>query len=218
MDKTVESLKQDVRTNTSFVPDTDLLQFLQKHIKRKSKFLALAKFILRDFTNPNEEMFHIMRKHGFLKQATDLSDPGNITKDDIIINKFYRYILFMFREYNFQSYSSNTLLMLDDFAWHPLIKKEESPLARIFTKTRQNNLSVILVCQSWRFINRNLKRLFTDIVVWKGFSEEDFKNMILQTPTSKNWNELYHQYKDLPINLSFIAIHLSADTIKFSEE
>jgi hypothetical protein len=33
MDKTVESLKQDVQTDILHVPDTDLMKFLQKYIK-----------------------------------------------------------------------------------------------------------------------------------------------------------------------------------------
>jgi hypothetical protein len=217
MDKTVESLKQDVHTDIQFVSDSDLLPFLQKHINRKAKFYSLVKFISKDFKKPNEQTFHILTKHGFLKPSTDLSEPQEITKDDIEQNKFYKYILFKFGEYKFQTYPSNTLLVLGDFAGHPLIKKEESPLARIFTKTRHYNLTVILVCQSWRFINRNLKRLCTDIVIWKGFSEEDFKNMILQTPTSQDWKELYIRYRDLPSNHAFIAIHITADSICFSE-
>jgi hypothetical protein len=67
MDKTVESLKQDVRTNILHVPDSDLLQFLQKHIKRKAKFYALVKFIMKDFKKPNEQVFHILRNTDFSK-------------------------------------------------------------------------------------------------------------------------------------------------------
>jgi hypothetical protein len=38
MDKTVESLKQDVHTDIQFVSDFDLLPFHKKHINRKTKF------------------------------------------------------------------------------------------------------------------------------------------------------------------------------------
>jgi hypothetical protein len=123
-----------------------------------------------------------------------------------------------FEKYKFVTYPTNTLLILDDFAGHPLIQKETSPLARIFTKTRHYNLTVIVVCQSWRFVNRNLKRLWTDIVIWKGFSEEDFKNMILQTPTSQDWKTLYEQYKVLPDAHASVEIHITADMIEFNTE
>jgi hypothetical protein len=203
-DKTVESLGKDVKTQILFVPDTEILPYLEKHIKRKAKFYSLVKFILHD--KPNDQVINILKKHNFIKASSEVD-----------LNKFYRYVYHKFHQYGFKTYPSNTLLILDDFAGHPLIKKEDSSLARIFTKTRHYNLSVILVCQSWRFINRNLKRLCTDICIWKGFSEEDFKNMILQTPTSQNWKLLYQQYKELPSNHSFIIIHITADQIKFIE-
>jgi hypothetical protein len=157
MYKIIESLKQDIRTDILHLPDSDLLQFLQKHIKRKAKFYAQVKFIIKDFKKPNKQVFHILRMHGFLKASVDLTHPEKITKDSLEFNRLYKYILFKFEAYGFHTYPSNTLLDLFDFAGHPLIKKEESPLAKIFTKTRHYNLSVILVCQSWRFINRNLK-------------------------------------------------------------
>jgi hypothetical protein len=94
MNKMAESLKQDVHTDILFVPDSDLLQFLQKHIKRKAKFYTLVKFILKDFRKPNECVFHILRMHGFLKPSTDISHPERIDKDNIEFNRFYKFVLF----------------------------------------------------------------------------------------------------------------------------
>jgi hypothetical protein len=42
--------------------------------------------------------------------------------------------------------------------------------------------------------------------------------MILQTPTSQNWKGQYQRYKDLPSNHSYIAIHITADEIRFGDE
>jgi hypothetical protein len=75
MVKTVESLKQDVHTDIQFVSDSDLLPFLQKHINRKAKFYSLVKFILKDFKKLNEQTFHILTKHRFLKPSIDLYEP-----------------------------------------------------------------------------------------------------------------------------------------------
>jgi hypothetical protein len=168
MDKTVESLGKDVKTQILFVPDTEVLLYLEKHIKRKAKFYSITKFILHN--KRNDQVISIIKKHNFIKPSST-----EINIESLDLNKFYRYVYHKFHQYGFKTYPSNTLLILDDFVGHPLIKKEESPLARIFTKHRHYNLSVILVCQSWRFINRNLKRLCTDICIWKGFSEEDVK-------------------------------------------
>jgi hypothetical protein len=173
----------------------------------KQKFYAMCQFILSNLQKPNDTMQHIIKKHGFIKHDKELDRE-----------KLFKYMAQKFDKYKFKTYPSNTLLILDDFAGHPLIAKETSPLARIFTKTRHYNLTVIVVCQSWRFVNRNLKRLCTDIVIWKGFSEEDFKNMILQTPTSQDWRSLYEQYKALPDQHASIEIHITANEIQFNAE
>jgi hypothetical protein len=80
----------------------------------------------------------------------------------------------------FQGYPSNTLLILDDFAEHPLIMNVETPLNRLFMKTRHSNLTVILSFQSWRFVYVNVKRLSTDIYLCWGFGrrlqEDDTSN------------------------------------------
>jgi hypothetical protein len=45
-DKTVASLKQDVTTNVEFVNDKQLMPYLTKHLKWKSKFYTMVKFII----------------------------------------------------------------------------------------------------------------------------------------------------------------------------
>jgi len=107
------------------------------------------------------------------------------------------------------------LLIMDDFAGHPLLSKVESPLARMLTKTRHYNITAILAVQTWRFVNLNFERLCTDIVIWKGFSEEDFKNMITQTPNDRNWRELWTEYSSLPSPHSHLRLHINASTLSF---
>ena len=120
-------------------------------------------------------------------------------------------------KYGFHNYPSNTLLILDDFAGHDLIKKVDSPLAKIMTKVRHYHLTVIIAAQTWRFINLNLKRLCSDLIIGVGFSNEDFKNMITQTPTGQNWKQLWEQYKRLPSKHSKMIIHCVSNEIEFEE-
>ena len=107
--------------------------------------------------------------------------------------------------------------MLDDFAVHDLIKKVDSPLAKIMTKVRHYHLTVIIAAQTWRFINLNLKRLCSDLIIGVGFSMEDFQKMITQTPTGQNWKVLWEQYKDLPSKHSKMIIHCVSGQIDFEE-
>ena len=156
----------------------------------------------------NETFEHIAEKHNLyrllgLKKIYDLK---------LIL----AYCIRKMNKYNFSTYPTNTLLVLDDMAGHDLIKKVESPLAKIFTKCRHYHLTVILAAQTWRFINLNLKRLCSDLIIGAGYSEEDFKKMILQTPSSIDWRTLWVKYKLLSEHQKLV-IHCITNSIEWIE-
>jgi hypothetical protein len=68
LDNTVASLKQDVSTNIEFVCDKQLMPYLYKHMKDKSKYYAMVKFIINE--EPNEEMLKIIQKHKMFDQMS----------------------------------------------------------------------------------------------------------------------------------------------------
>lgn len=207
LDKTVSSLKSEVQTDITYIPDSQLLPFLKKHIRNKMKFYAVMEFINNDFQEPSELMQHIIKKYKLIK----------IIKGHKVYDKerIIKYAQAKSQKYNFKTYPSYTLLVLDDFATNPLVKKVDAELVGLLTKTRHYHLTAIIVAQTWRFIQLNLKRLCTDIVIWKGFSEEDFKKMITQTPNSQNWETLWEQYKNLPSNHSKMILHCNTDKVEF---
>ena len=209
LDKTVTSLQPQVRTKIQYVPDSSLMPMLEKHIKNKMKFYAVMEFINSGGEEVNELMARLIKKYHFVKII-----KGKNVYD---MRRIIQYAQMKCQKYHFNTYPSNTLLVLDDFAGHPLLKKPDSPLARMMTKTRHYHLTVIIIAQTWRFINLNLKRLCTDIVIWKGFSEEDFMNMIKQTPSSQNWKVLWESYKSLESPHSKMILHCVTDNVEFEE-
>jgi hypothetical protein len=114
-DKTVESLKEDVSTPIQFIPDSQLLVYLERHLKMKQKFYAMCQFILSNLQKPNDTMQQTIKKHGFIKHDKELDRE-----------KLFKYMAQKFDKYKFKTYPTNTLLILDDFAGHPLIAKETS--------------------------------------------------------------------------------------------
>ena len=207
LDKTVSSMESQIQTPINYVSDVELMPFLEKHLKNKMKFYAVMEFINSDGEEINEIMEHILNKYKLyrivgLKRVYDMK-------------RIIHYCQAKMFKYNFHYYPSNTLLVLDDFAGHDLIKKVDSPLAKIMTKVRHYHLTVIIACQTWRFINLNLKRLCSDIVIGSGFSMEDFQKMVIQTPSSQNWRELWEQYKRLPDKHSKMIIHCCAGSVEF---
>jgi hypothetical protein len=207
LDKTVAALKQDVESEIDFVNDKQLMSYLQKYIKRKEKYYAMVKFVLEK--KMNDGLKKIIDKHKFY----DIHKG----EKEINLSKLFTYMISKIHEYGFKTYPSMTLLILDDYAGHPLLKSVDSPLNLLLTKTRHYNLTAVVMVQSWRFIHLNFKRLATDIIIFKGFSEKDFQLMIEQTPNSVDWEELWEQYKNLPSNHSFMTLHINANKITFTE-
>ena len=210
LDKTVSTLQSQIRTPITYVKDNELMSYLEKHLNNKMKFYAVIEFINSNGKEINETMEHLIEKNRWIKFVR-----GKKTFD---IRRMIDYVQRKMAKYNFTTYPSNTLLILDDFAGHPLLKKVDSPLARILTKTRHYHLTVIVAAQTWRLINLNLKRLCSDIIIGHGFSIEDFENMIKQTPGSFNWQSLWQQYSNLKGKHAKLITHCITNTIEIEDE
>ena len=207
LDKTVLSMASQIQTPINYVQDTELMPYLVKHLRNKMKFYAVMEFINSNGEEINDIMRHILEKYKLFKLM-----GGKIVYD---LKRIIHYCQAKMNKYNFHNYPSNTLLILDDFAGHDLIKKVDSPLAKIMTKVRHYHLTVIIAAQTWRFINLNLKRLCSDLIIGVGFSMEDFQKMIQQTPSPVSWKQLWEQYKRLPSKHSKMIINCVAGTIEF---
>ena len=209
LDKTVSSLQGQIRTPLTYVDDVNLVQYLTKHLRNKMKWYAVMEFINSGGKEISELMQHILDKHRMYKFVKG--------KKVIDIKRVLMYGEAKAAQYGFSHYPTNTLLVMDDFATNPLLKKVDSPLIGMLTKTRHYHLTGIVVAQTFRFIQLNLKRLCTDIAVWAGFSMEDFQKMVTQTPCSQDWRVLWDRYKNLKDKHSKMVIHCTTDEVVFDE-
>ena len=209
LDKTVSSMQPQLKTPINYVSDVELMPYLIKHLRNKMKFYAVMEFINSNGESINDIMKHILEKYKLFRIY-----KGKKMYD---LKRIIQYCQAKMEKYKFHNYPSNTLLVLDDFAGHDLIKKVDSPLAKIMTKVRHYHLTVIIAAQTWRFINLNLKRLCSDLIIGTGFSMEDFQKMIVQTPSGQNWKELWSRYKDLPSKHSKMIVHCVANDVEFED-
>ena len=111
------------------------------------------------------------------------------------------------KNFKWDTYPINTLLVLDDFAGHPLLSNPKSELSRMLTKLRHYNITVLLAIQTWIGVPLNFKRNCTDIVIYRGYSNEDFERMIKQTSGIHNVTYLTEIYKNLKCPHSNIVFH-----------
>jgi hypothetical protein len=207
MDRTFEQLSNIGAANVIPVSEADLLSFLTRHLKWKTKYYAIIKYTLSKFKTPNPRMTKIIEKH-HLESREDLVE--------YISTKLSQYAL----KYSFGDsvpYPFRTLLVLDDFAGSPLLKKMDSPLARILTKTRHYNLTCIIIAQTLKFISLNIRRLATDVIIFSKFSNEDFLKALQQFPNNLNPIEALSKYRALSNPHSKLIMNMVADKYTFDD-
>lgn len=182
LDKTAEVLSKNVKTSITYIKESELMDYLQRHLRRKLKYYAMVKHVLTRMKEANEEMMRLINKHSL----EDIED-----RIVYIANKLV--------QYQTASYPYNTLLILDDAAASPLLKNGNSELCRLLTKTRHYNLTCIIAVQTLRFVHLNVKRLATDIIMYSGFSRDDFTSMLKQTPNNLDESivDEYLQHTDI---------------------
>ena len=198
LDKTVQAFLPKVKTPIAFMPDTSLMPFLRRHIKIKKKYYALIQFMNSNLKKPSQEMERIITKHNLKK------------KEEVL-----KYIAEKLLKYNTSRYPANLLLVLDDFASNPLLQQKESELNRILTKTRHYNITCIIAVQTTKFIIKNLKRMLTDCVLWKGLSYDDWVSFMRELSHSFDADILWQQYHSLKDQHSRLELHMVANKYKF---
>ena len=203
MDATAKSFIKEVKSQVEKVNDVNLMLYLNKNVKQKGKYYAIMKFVNSEFKTVNETMQHIIKKHHLIENSK------------VNLHKATNYIMTKLNKYPFKQYPSNTILILDDYGGHKLLNKPDSPLANFITKVRHYNYTVVIMCQTWRHICLNLKRLCTDFVIFQGYSINDFQTMIEQSGATQDWHQLYDQYKNLISPRSYMRLHLIAGKVEF---
>ena len=200
MDKTGEVLSKKVKTPIEYVNEDELMDILKKHLKRKVKYYGMVKYVLSKMKESNDEMNRLIEKHN-LEEL-----------NDIII-----YIANKLVKYQTSSYPYNTLIILDDAAGSELLKNGNSEFVRLLTKTRHFNITCIIAIQTIRFVHLNVKRLATDIVVYSGFSKEDFEAILNQTNNNVDKKKTVDEYLNLQDKHDKFIMNLSAGKYYFEQ-
>jgi hypothetical protein len=107
------------------------------------------------------------------------------------------------------------LVVLDDFAGHPLLERKETPLARMMTKCRRYSCTFIIAAQTVKYVIKNIKRQATDTVIWSGVSQEDFTDLFKEIAFSYDYKQLWEEYRKLPTQTSHLILNIKAQKYRF---
>ena len=197
LDKTLETYKKKIKTPIEFVPENKLFERLQQHLKRKTKFYSMMKWIKSNGAISDKNVTHMAEKHR-------LYDKKRTAK----------YIRKKISDYGHPKYPANLLLIMDDFLGSDLLEGRNSAVVKFLTKCRHFNITCVISQQSTKGIGRTVRRLASDAVVWKGFGEEDFLDLVREFSISMDKKELYKIYNSFKDNHDYMAIHNQLDEVE----
>ncbi len=197
-DQTVRTFKTLVKkSKVVVVKDELLLEFLEAYMKRLLKHSAMMDYIDNELTKPNEEMTRLIKKHRLTNKQKQLK---------FIVNKLSKY--------NWSTSPHRMLLILDDFASHPMLKSKEAPLSRLLKKLRHYYINVIICVQTCKSIPKDIKRCLADLFLFPGISQDDFKDLVKEVPLGFiDKNDMTRRYYQLKNSHDLFAVHLKAGQV-----
>ena len=197
-DKTVETYKPLItKSKLVCVKDSDLIYWLNKYMRRILKYNGLINYVNSNFKTPNEEMERLIDKHRLMKK-----------------DKQIKYVTEKLIKYEWSTYPHRCLLVLDDFANHPLLRSKETEMCRLLKKLRHFNINVIICVQTTKSIPKDIKRTLSDIVLFPGIGEEDFMDLMKESPAGMfDRKKLWIEYKKITDPQAMFAIHIKARKI-----
>ena len=177
-DETVNTYKEVIKKSKLVaLKDTQLLDWLNKYMRRILKYNSIIKYINSNFKKTNEEIERLFTKHNLNNQKKRL-----------------KYVAEKLAKYQWRTYPHRCWLILDDFASHPLLRSKETDLSRMLKKLRHFNINVTICIQTVKSIPKDIKRTLSDIVIFPGISKYDFYDLMKESAASmfdidKLWNE-----------------------------
>ena len=205
-DKTVSAFKNCIESSKVVaIKDSDLLAWLNKYMRRILKYNSIMKFIEKEFKENDEEMDRLLFKHRL--KINGRQTPKQ--KYDMI-----KYLAGKLEKYQWKTYPHRCLLILDDFASHPLVRSKETEMSRLLKKLRHFNINVMICVQTAKSLSKDIKRICTDFILFPGISEDDFYDLLKERMAGRfDKKALWKSYHSLTNQHDSFRIHIYANKI-----
>ena len=242
LDKTISTYinSKVIKTPLVEVPDTQLMAFLSRHLKRKQKYYSMIEYIQSGFKTVTKTLQHSIDKHN-LKLRVKLKKRGSQLPPDVmdtlpqyssstVMNnridtlqivekvskpKLLGYMMRKMQKYQYNRSVVPLLVILDDFAGHALIENKRTPLAKMMTKCRHYSTTFIVAVQTAKYVIKDIRRQATDVVIWAGLNEEDFLQLFKEIQYSYNVDALWNEYRQLKNQKDHLILNCKAHSYTF---
>lgn len=205
-DKTVNAFKECIKkSKVVCVKDSQLLDWLNKYMRRMLKYNSMMKFINNECKDEDEEIERLLKKHRFKINGKQ----NQKQKLDMI-----KYLAGKFEKYNWKTFPHRCLLILDDFASHPLVRSKETEMSRLLKKLRHFNINVMICVQTAKSLSKDIKRICTDFILFPGISEDDFNELLKESMGGRfDKKLLWQKYNSLTNFHDSFRIHIYAGKV-----
>lgn len=209
-DVTVQTFRGAIkRTELTIVKDDELLSFLEGYKEKMLLYNTLMKFMSNNLQNPDESMQDIIIKNRLYVRRS-------VTTGETVIDreKCLRYIASEVNRIGWKNYPHRMLLILDDFASHPLLRRKEDTLSRELKKLRHFMITCIICVQTVKSIPKDIKRNVSDFILFPGISQYDFNDLIRESSAAKfDYKVLWEMYSGLKNKHDMFTIHVTAGNV-----
>jgi hypothetical protein len=215
------------------VKEQDLMQFLERHLKRKLKYYAMIDFLKKK--KINETLQHSIDKHNMkylaydpkIKRSplfSDIEHTGmpydvDVRKSMLVEktdkNKLRAYVLKKIEDYGVSRTICPLLVIMDDYAGSKLLEHKNTPLVKMFNKCRHYNVTGFISIQSIKWVARVLRRTISDAVLWQGIGREAFYDFFTEIQYAYDYRELFEEYRRLPNQNSYLILNIKAQSYTF---
>jgi hypothetical protein len=201
LDKTVKTFSKAI-TDSKLIPveDTELLEFLDVHKTNIKLHNTVMEYLHNNFKNPSDKMQKLIEEY-------------NLTTK----NKQITFIAKVLNQLQFKTYPCRMLLIMDDFANHPLMRRRGDDLSARIRKLRHYQITVIICVQRTKDVTRDMKAFATDFVLFPGINEEDFIELLRESSASyfsKNERQLlWNRYRTIKNQRTMLRIHTKAKKV-----
>lgn len=203
MDMTTKAfLKKLKNTTIKYIGEDELIPLLNRLFRRKKKYYALYMALMSELKDLDEDAVKSFQKHNLVTKGKD--------KD---LAKTYLYIASKMAKYHQASFPLRTLIIIDDGAGTNLLKQRNTELMKMIKKCRHYHSTVILGIQSATDASKDLKRMTTDVVLWKGVSESDMETFLTHFALPLKAEEIIKMYQTLKSKYGKIIINTKTNRV-----
>ena len=212
-DETYRTHKQRLKQYIDEVKPSELLDYLKWHIKKKEKYYALYKFIMSGNKDPNTEMMRIIDKHGFWEKIR--TRRGWVSSGKLDIPRIVGYTIDkLLNKYKVGVYPLPLYVMLDDGSSSDLIAKRDSEIVQLLKhNVRHHHITVGIMIHTINDAIRELRRLISDVVFYKGIGYDDMELALKTIPTGYTIKQIWPVYQSELIGKhAYIVFHVNSGT------